>query len=111
MAASASIVGWSRDSFWQHPSTLHRGSHLAMGPSGVSATTTTSAAVLPNTQQQHHHHQQVAGATLGDQELTDAIGNGDGGDYSLRAHELIASPNSMYEVLETLGERRRSYVT
>ena len=69
-----------------------------MGPSGVSAT----SAAFPSTQQ----HQQVAGATLGDQELTEASGSGEGGDYSLRAHELIASPNSLYEVLETLGERR-----
>ena len=99
MAASASTVGWSRDSFWQQPSTYaerHRGTHLAMGPGGVSATN----AALPSTQQ----HQQVAGATLGDQGLTEANGTGEGGDYSLRAHELIASRNSLYEVLETLGE-------
>ena len=25
----------------------------------------------------------------------------------MRAHEVIASPTSLYEVLETLGERRR----
>ena len=97
MAASASIVGWTRDAFWSQASIRHRGNHLAMGPgSGVS----TTSAALPNTQQ----HQQVA--TLTDQELVEGNGSGDGGDYSLRAHELIASPNSLYEVLETLGKRR-----
>lgn len=104
MAASASIVGWSRDAFWPQASTRHRSNHLAMGPgSGVS----TTSAALPTEQ-----HQQVA--TLADQELLEGNGSGDGGDYSLRAHELIASPNSLYEVLETLGKRRekeRGYVT
>ena len=98
MAASASIVGWNRDSYWQQPSAYadhRRGNHLAM------------PAAMPSTQ--------IAAATVRDQNQSEASGSGtgEGGDYSLRAHELIASKNSLYEVLETLGERRRpsGYVT
>ncbi len=106
MAASANIVGWSRDSFWQQPSNYtdrlghHRANHLCVsgGLSGASA-------ALPSTQQ----HQQVA-TLAGDQELAEGSSS-EGGDYSLRAHELIASPNSLYEVLETLGKRKEGYVT
>lgn len=103
MAASASVIGWTRDSFWPQSSNYadrhHRGNHLLAVPgSGLSGT----SAALPSTQQ----HQQVT-TVAGDQEIAEGS-NSEGGDYSLRAHELIASPNSLYEVLETLGKPRRN---
>ena len=101
MAASASIVGWSRDSFWPQPSS-YAVEHLHGNPL-LTIPSASAQLAMPNT-----HQEQVAigcGATLCDQEVTGSgTGPVEGGDYSLTAHEVIASRNSLYEVLETLGK-------
>ena len=87
MAVSSSFVGWSRESFWRQSSAYshyHRGSHLPSAAPPVPAVPPSTAREPPE---------------------TSSSDTGEGGDYALRAHELIVSPNSPYEVLETLGER------
>lgn len=90
MAASSGVLSWTRDSFWQQPANHYHGNQMPCS-SQAAATTHSAAAVRHD----------VA-------EESSSSGNSEGGDYSLRAHELIASPTSLYEVLETLGEATMS---
>ena len=92
MAASTGVLGWTKDSFWPQSSSYashYRGNHLLC--SSQTAAPSYTAMTRHETAAEH----------------SSSSGNGDGGDYLLRSHELIASPTSTYEVLETLGERER----
>ena len=97
MAASTGVLGWTRDSLWPLSSSYashYRGNHLLCS----------SQAVAPSYTAMIRYETAAA-------EHSSSSGNGDGGDYALRSHELIASPTSTYEVLETLGEKTPSFST
>ena len=88
MASSTGAVGWSRDGYWQQPSTYasHYGSnHLPLAAVPLDP-------------------QVVAAPATACAQETSRSDSSEGGDYPLRSHEVIASKNSLYEVLETLGK-------